>query len=63
MKADDLSRKLQPEQIIIAALGIDQDRVEPTWIAVGGSDEAKAKAIAEASRRWRAQHPEKSGGS
>ncbi len=60
---EGLKAELRPERIIVVAVGLDQDVQEPTFYAVGGSDEARERAIAEASRRWRAQHAEKSGGS
>ncbi len=64
-RLEELRAKLAAHDEVKLLVGIkspDPD-VEPLWIALGGSDEAKSEVIAEASRRWRAEHAEKSDGS
>ncbi len=60
---ETLKSQLRPETVLVAAVRDPDPSVEPTWVAIGGSDEAKSQAIEEARRRWRAEHVEKSDGS
>ncbi len=55
-RLEELRAKLAAHDEVKLLVGVrnpDPD-VEPMWIAFGGSDAAKAEAIAEASRAWRA---------
>ncbi len=54
-RIEELRQKLAAHDEVKLLIGVrspDPD-VEPTWIAFGGSDAAKAEAIEEARRAWR----------
>ncbi len=50
---EGLKAELRPEKVVLVVVHGPDPEVEPAFYAIGGSDEAKARAIEQARRAWR----------